>query len=95
MEKDFFILLIDVNADPKVVWKGYINDTNKSIGIDVSKNNGYINWEAVKSDGISGALLKQQKAILKLLWENEVVRIGIDFIEQYDQCIHERYLCCP
>ncbi len=92
-------MLIDVNADPKVVWKGYINDTNKSIGIDVSKNNGYINWEAVKSDGISFAFIKATEGYPETYYEknNEVVKNFLDknFIENMTNAINEGIYVAP
>ncbi len=83
----------------KVVWKGYINDTNKSIDIDVSKNNGYINWEAVKSDGISFAFIKATEGYPETYYEknNEVVKNFLDknFIENMTNAINEGIYVAP
>jgi lysozyme len=91
--KKNFIILVNVNANPKVVWSGYLNhDTsNKLIGIDVSKLNGYINWEAVKSEGISFAYVRATQGYASSDW-SESNAFDNKFIENMNSAIKNNIL---
>ncbi|MCH9740862.1 MAG: CHAP domain-containing protein [Epsilonproteobacteria bacterium] len=72
---------------------------NQLIGIDVSKHNGYINWEAVKNDGVSFAFIKATEGYPETSYEKSHQYSGnfldTKFENNMDGALEQNLLIAP